>query len=424
MGESRETLSGLPRGQADKPLEWADHMEESPSFMNLPSQSLFSRRLTPPEVVSLWHVLTTCSSSTLTATPQPASAPEQQQQQQQQQQRVDVIEEASPTGAANKSQSKTATPQPGSKPSEKEKKHRKSQKEQKVSQPLPKKHSSSSGRPGVSAASPAVSTPQAVAAGSTGEALTSGCESRPGAPSLHGSTPSAERGDPGEAIRVALGVATGGMGREAALGLVVRALLFCKDYLLQPDITCCVINFLGVQLQWLSYWGSCTARRLPSACKQEAREQTEPGRSVTQTGATTLEEISRSGCPSFRMKVGTAASLWLRAPLVSTLHLGFLWRHLTRETERLLTHLRGYDLLNEQQNVETLCGNKAGVAEEFEPALKGSISATEAEMLYSFLLNALINHGYFFAVVLASSLAPGEPQTGKVAAAAAPPLTC
>ncbi|KAL8428653.1 hypothetical protein ACSSS7_007093 [Eimeria intestinalis] len=402
MGEGKDVQSVVLRGSTDKPFDWVDHTRESPSFMNWPSQFLFSRRLTPLEVVSLWRILEACSSSALTATPQPTSAPEQQQQpqHQQQQQHAEVIDEASPTGFATKSQAKAAASQPGNKPSEKDKKHRKSQKEQKAAQPVPKKHPSSSGRPGVAAASPAVSTPQAAAAG---EGLSSGCESRLGAPSLHGPSPSAGKEDPGEAIRSALGVPICGIGGDAAVGLVLRTLLFCKDYLLRPEVTSCVVSFLGVQLQWLCCWGSCAARRLPSARKQGAGEQTEPGLSARQTEASSFEENSRSGCLSPKLE-----------------HLGYLSRHLTRETKRFLTHLRGCDSLKQQQKGEALGANKAGAAEEFGPALKGSISATEAEMLHSFLLNALINHGYFFAVVLASSFAPREPQTGNVPAAAAP----
>ncbi|KAL8443863.1 hypothetical protein Emed_006523 [Eimeria media] len=442
MGESRDTQSGIQRGRTEEPLDCINHVNGSPSFVNFPPQSLFPHRLTPSEVVSLWRLLATCSSSTLTATPQAATAPEQPQpqQQQQQQQHVEVAEEASPTGAANKSQSKPSTAQPGNKVSEKDKKHRKSQKEPKAAQSPPKKNPSSSGRPAVSAASPGVSTPQAGAASSVSEALASGSESRLGAPTSHGATPSADRGDPAEAIRVALGVPPCGMGGEAAVGLVLRALLFCKDYLLQPEVTSCVISFLGVQLQWLCCWGLCAARRLPSACKQEAREQTEPGLSPRQTGASTFEGVTRSGCLSSRMEVGTRQQAYeancfavnadtrLKAVALYALtvkHLTFLSRRLTKETERLLAHLRGCDLLKQQQNGETL--SNADAAEEFDPSLKGSISATEAEMLHSFLLNGLINHGYFFAVVLASSLAPGEKQAGNVAPAAAPaaaPLTC
>ncbi|KAL8427033.1 hypothetical protein Efla_005189 [Eimeria flavescens] len=392
MNKSRGTSRGPSPGPLDKPLlDQTSHMGELSLRTAPPAGSLFPRRLTTNEIVSLWNLLATSMTQKPTKTPQRVLEPEQPQQQQQQVLMHSVSgeagEEAPPQAGQSKLQSKQSGPQAGSKaPSEKDRKHTKSQKEQKPSQGAPKKHPSSSGR---APAPQGAATQQAAAIGTPGEAPASGSEgARLGPPS------SAEGSDPEEAIRSALGIPPCVVGCEAAVALVLRALLFCRDYLIRPEVTSCLINFLGVQLQWLSSWGSVSPRSPASECRSEGQEEAQAGRKTIKTKTPDLGNVS---------PLSKHSSSGLQ-------QLAYLSRHLRKETERLL------QLLSCTQQHSSLGGSSSGecaAAEELDTALVGSISLTEAELLHKFLQYALISHGYFFGVVMTSKIPQGAMPVDK-----------
>lgn len=60
-----------------------------------------------------------------------------------------------------------------------------------------------------------------------------------------------ECGDPEETVRGILGLSLEGTGGDAAVTLVMRALAFCRDFLLRPGVATRILDFLGVQLHWL-----------------------------------------------------------------------------------------------------------------------------------------------------------------------------
>lgn len=208
-----------------------------------PVLSLFAHRATPEEIIVIWHLQAAKGRAAASAM---CSSPAAEQQ------HGEAAEEAVSHIGQAKTQSKPPAPQAAGKSSAQDKKKKKNEKEQKPPPAPAKKHLSGAARHG---SSPQASHPHAGAAASAAEISSSVGETRAGWGCAQGPV-ALEGGDPEEAVRTTLGVATEGMGADAAVALVLRTLAFCRDYLLRPDVTACLVNFLGLQLQWLCHWGS------------------------------------------------------------------------------------------------------------------------------------------------------------------------
>lgn len=211
-----------------------------------PTSSLFPRRALPADILAIWRLQQARNGQTSSISYNILS-PEQQQS--------ETGEEGASQGGQAKSQSRSSTRQSGGKHLGSEKKKRKSEKESKPIQAPPKKPPSATGRHGGAPQGP--HSPGTAGSTST-ETGSNGPEARPGSNGLLG-PPSLETGDPEEAVRSMLGISLDGMAADATIALVLRTLAFCKDYLLSPEVTACLINFLGFQLQWLGDSASRTS---------------------------------------------------------------------------------------------------------------------------------------------------------------------
>ncbi|XP_026190306.1 uncharacterized protein LOC34622039 [Cyclospora cayetanensis] len=308
-----------------------------------PPVSIFSHRITPSEILAIWHLQI---SKNYSNNPAPCSLPVTDQQQQ-----VEAADEGSP-----KAPLKPPASQTGGRHSGQEKKKKKPEKEQRPSSGLPKKHASTTGRH---------SHP---AGGITVENNIS-FDSREGSAGAT-SFPLPEGGDPDQAVRSALGHEIGVLGADAVVSLVLRTSAFCREHLIRPDVTACLINFLGVQLQWLRCQG------LPSCLPIGAGLSDK------------LEDEKRKK--------------------------GGLWPRSHKETENTPFAVSRCSIEQQQQTSDMLM--IGSVPDWLEPSLAGSASPVEAALLQRFLQDTLIDCAQFYCAVLRRGhFSPGAPQTEEAA---------
>lgn len=281
-----ENPLALQRGSVNKPVECRG--AHGFSAEGSPASSLFRRRALPAEIVAIWHLQQARNGQAPSISYNSLSS---------EQQHSETGEEGTSQGGQTKSPLKSSTLQPGGKHVGPEKKKKKTEKESKpIQQGPPKKHPSATGRHGGSPQGPHAS---GAAGSSRDETGSNGSEARPGSNGLLGPPP-LETPDPEDAVRSMLGINLDGMAGDATIALVLRTLAFCKDYLLRPEVTACLINFLGFQLQWLRDSASpnfCIEVE-PSQAEGEADDSHEQGSSP---------RIPRS--PRSRPRLGSFANL-------------------------------------------------------------------------------------------------------------------